>query len=29
VSFYGLPSDLRPLYGDPTSTMVFGRIKIQ
>jgi hypothetical protein len=29
VSFYGLPTDLRPLYGDPTSTMVFGRIKIQ
>ena len=30
VSFYGLPSDLRPLYGrNPTSTMVFGRIKIQ
>ena len=29
VSFYGLPGDLQPAYGNPTSEMVFGRIKIQ
>ena len=29
VSFYGLPGDLKPLYGDPTSYMVFARVKIQ
>lgn len=28
VSFYGLPGDLKSSYGDPTSTMVFARLKI-
>ena len=29
VSFYGLPGDLKPLYGDPTSAMAFVRVKIE
>jgi len=30
VSKYALPSELKPLYGsDPTSGMIFGRIKVQ
>ena len=29
VSFYGLPGDLKPLYGDPTSAMAFVRLKIE
>jgi hypothetical protein len=29
VSLYGLPDDLRPLYGTPTSSIIFGRIKIE
>ena len=29
VSFYGLPGDLKPLYGDPTSAMAFLRLKIE
>jgi len=29
VSFYGLPGDLKPLYGDPTSAMVFVRFKVE
>ncbi len=30
VSKYALPDELRPLYGsDPTSGMIFGRIKVQ
>ena len=30
VSKYRLPDELKPLYGsDPTSGMIFGRIKIQ
>lgn len=29
VSFYGLPGDLKPFYGDPTSYMAFVRLKIQ
>ncbi len=29
VSRYRLPSALEPVYGDPTSFMLFGRIKIQ
>jgi hypothetical protein len=29
VSFYGLPSDLKPFYGDPTSAMAFVRLKIE
>ena len=30
VSKYALPDELKPLYGsDPTSGMIFGRIKIQ
>jgi hypothetical protein len=29
VSFYGLPGDLRPLYGDPTSAMAFVRLKVE
>jgi hypothetical protein len=29
MSFYGLPGDLKPLYGEPTSGMVFVRLKIE
>jgi len=29
VSFYGLPADLKPFYGDPTSAMAFVRLKIE
>jgi hypothetical protein len=29
VSFYGLPGDLKPVYGDPTSAMGFVRLKIE
>jgi hypothetical protein len=29
VSFYGLPSDLKPFYGDPTSAMAFVRLKVE
>jgi hypothetical protein len=29
VSFYGLPSELRASYGDPTSAMAFVRLKIE
>jgi hypothetical protein len=29
VSFYALPSDLDPVYGHPTSYMIFARIKLQ
>lgn len=29
VSFYGLPGDLKPLYGDPTSATAFLRLKIE
>ena len=30
VSVYGLPSELKPSYGsDPTSFMLFGRLKVQ
>ena len=29
VSFYGLPSGLEDVYGDPTSAMVFARIKVE
>ena len=30
VSKYALPDELKPLYGsDPTSGMIFGRIKVQ
>jgi hypothetical protein len=29
VSRYGLPDALKPEYGDPTSYMIFARLKIQ
>jgi hypothetical protein len=29
VSFYALPADLKPFYGDPTSAMVFARFKVE
>ena len=29
VSFYGIPGDLRPVYGDPVSGMVFARFKVE
>ena len=30
ISLYGLPDELKPVYGsDPTSGMIFGRIKVQ
>jgi len=29
VSFYALPAALEPVYGDPTSGMVFARLKIE
>jgi hypothetical protein len=29
VSFYALPADLKAFYGDPTSAMVFARLKIE
>lgn len=29
VSFYGIPADLKPFYGDPTSGMVFVRLKVE
>jgi hypothetical protein len=29
VSFYGLPGELKPFYGDPTSAMAFIRLKIE
>jgi hypothetical protein len=29
VSFYGVPDALKPVYGDPTSAMVFVRLKIE
>ena len=29
VSVYGLPGDLRSVYGDPTSGMVFVRLKVE
>jgi hypothetical protein len=30
VSVYGLPNELKPFYGsDPTSFMLFGRVKVQ
>jgi hypothetical protein len=29
VSFYGLPADLKPFYGDPTSAMAFVRLRIE
>jgi hypothetical protein len=29
VSVYGLPGDIQPTYGSPTSGMIFGRIKVQ
>ena len=29
VSFYGLPSALEPEYGNPTSGMLFARLKIE
>jgi hypothetical protein len=29
VSVFAIPSDLQPSYGNPTSAMIFGRIKIQ
>jgi hypothetical protein len=29
VSFYGLPAELKPFYGDPTSAMAFVRLKIE
>jgi hypothetical protein len=29
VSFYGVPGDLKPVYGDPTSAMAFVRFKVE
>ena len=29
VSIYGLPSGLKPAYGDPTSGMIFARLKVE
>ena len=29
VSFYGLPGDLKPFYGEPTSAMAFVRFKVE
>ena len=29
ASRYGIPDGLKPEYGDPTSYMIFGRLKIQ
>jgi len=29
ISVYGVPGDLKPFYGDPTSAMAFVRLKIE